>query len=106
MNLLPPEPAQSQTPVNLLIVDDVPQNLVAMQALLQREGVNLLLAGSGAQALELRAPEAVAPKLAAALSTVRRFVAPLEEDRSLSAELRALGAAVERGELAGLLTET
>lgn len=53
MNLLPPEPAQSQTPVNLLIVDDVPQNLVAMQALLQREGVNLLLAGSGAQALEL-----------------------------------------------------
>jgi len=53
MNLLPPEPAQSRTPVNLLIVDDVPQNLVAMQALLQREGVNLLLAGSGAQALEL-----------------------------------------------------
>lgn len=53
MNLLPPDPAQSQTPVNLLIVDDVPQNLVAMQALLQREGVNLLLAGSGAQALEL-----------------------------------------------------
>jgi CheY-like chemotaxis protein len=40
MNLLPPDPAQSQTPVNLLIVDDVPQNLVAMQALLQREGVN------------------------------------------------------------------
>ena len=38
MNLLPPDPAQSQTPVNLLIVDDVPQNLVAMQALLQREG--------------------------------------------------------------------
>jgi len=53
MNLLPPDPAQSQSPVNLLIVDDVPQNLVAMQALLQREGVNLLLAGSGAQALEL-----------------------------------------------------
>ncbi|HDS1140191.1 TPA: hybrid sensor histidine kinase/response regulator [Stenotrophomonas maltophilia] len=53
MNLLPPDPAQSQTPVNLLIVDDVPQNLVAMNALLQREGVNLLLADSGAQALEL-----------------------------------------------------
>ncbi|MDT3558132.1 hybrid sensor histidine kinase/response regulator [Stenotrophomonas maltophilia group sp. msm1] len=53
MNLLPPDPAQSQSPVNLLIVDDVPQNLVAMQALLQREGVNLLLAGSGAEALEL-----------------------------------------------------
>ncbi|HEL3751299.1 TPA: hybrid sensor histidine kinase/response regulator [Stenotrophomonas maltophilia] len=53
MNLLPPDPAQSQAPVNLLIVDDVAQNLVAMQALLQREGVNLLLASSGAQALEL-----------------------------------------------------
>lgn len=53
MNLLPPDPAQSQSLVNLLIVDDVPQNLVAMQALLRREGVNLLLAGSGAQALEL-----------------------------------------------------
>ncbi|HHA2689258.1 TPA: hybrid sensor histidine kinase/response regulator [Stenotrophomonas maltophilia] len=53
MNLLPPDPANSQTPVNLLIVDDVPQNLIAMQALLQREGVNLLLAASGAQALEL-----------------------------------------------------
>ncbi|CAH0216095.1 MULTISPECIES: hybrid sensor histidine kinase/response regulator [Stenotrophomonas] len=53
MNLLPPDPAQSQAPVNLLIVDDVPQNLVAMEALLRREGVNLLLADSGAQALEL-----------------------------------------------------
>lgn len=53
MNLLPPDPAQPQFPVNLLIVDDVPQNLVAMQALLRREGVNLLLAGSGAEALEL-----------------------------------------------------
>ncbi|HHA2973232.1 TPA: response regulator [Stenotrophomonas maltophilia] len=53
MNMLPPDPAQSQSPVNLLVVDDVPQNLVAMQALLQREGVNLLLASSGAQALEL-----------------------------------------------------
>ncbi|AWH29016.1 MULTISPECIES: hybrid sensor histidine kinase/response regulator [Stenotrophomonas] len=53
MNLLPPEPAPTQSPVNLLIVDDVPQNLVAMQALLRRDGVNLLLAGSGAQALEL-----------------------------------------------------
>ena len=53
MNLLPPDPAQSQPPVNLLLVADVPKNLVAMQALLQREGVNLLLAGSGAQALEL-----------------------------------------------------
>ena len=63
-------------------------------------GLELLV---GAQALELRAPEQVAPAVAAALSAVRRFVAPLEEDRSLSAELRALGRAVERGELAGLV---
>lgn len=53
MNLLPPDPAATQAPVNLLIVDDVPQNLVAMQALLRRDGVNLLCAGSGAEALEL-----------------------------------------------------
>ncbi|WMJ68987.1 hybrid sensor histidine kinase/response regulator [Stenotrophomonas sp. 24(2023)] len=53
MNLLPPDPATPQAPVNLLIVDDVPQNLVAMQALLRRDGVNLLCAASGAEALEL-----------------------------------------------------
>lgn len=56
-----------------------------------------------AQALELRAPSRVAPKLAAALTEVRRHVAPLEEDRSLSAELRALGQAVEDGAFARLL---
>lgn len=40
-------------PVNLLIVDDVPENLVAMEALLRRDGLNILCASSGAQALEL-----------------------------------------------------
>lgn len=40
-------------PVNVLIVDDIPQNLVAMEALLQTDGVRVLLAGSGAEALEL-----------------------------------------------------
>ncbi|NML18708.1 hybrid sensor histidine kinase/response regulator [Azohydromonas caseinilytica] len=40
-------------PVKLLVVDDVPQNLLAMQALLQQPGVQLLTASSGAQALEL-----------------------------------------------------
>ncbi|WP_323374212.1 hybrid sensor histidine kinase/response regulator [Frateuria hangzhouensis] len=39
--------------VNLLIVDDIPQNLVAMEALLRREDVHILKAGSGAEALEL-----------------------------------------------------
>ncbi|KAB7770836.1 hybrid sensor histidine kinase/response regulator [Xanthomonas maliensis] len=37
----------------ILIVDDVPQNLVAMEALLSREGIQVLCASSGAQALEL-----------------------------------------------------
>lgn len=40
-------------PAKLLIVDDVPQNLVAMEALLQRDGLQVLCAASGAQALEL-----------------------------------------------------
>ncbi|MEY4563172.1 MAG: hypothetical protein RLZZ618_2449 [Pseudomonadota bacterium] len=46
MNDLSPE-------VNLLIVDDVSQNLLALEALLLRPGVRLLKAGSGAEALEL-----------------------------------------------------
>ncbi|WP_133479526.1 hybrid sensor histidine kinase/response regulator [Cognatilysobacter segetis] len=40
-------------PANVLIVDDVPQNLVAMEALLRSDQVNVLTASSGAQALEL-----------------------------------------------------
>ncbi|MCF5992000.1 hybrid sensor histidine kinase/response regulator, partial [Xanthomonas perforans] len=31
----------------ILIVDDVPQNLVAMEALLQRDGIHVLCAASG-----------------------------------------------------------
>lgn len=38
---------------HILIVDDVPQNLTAMEALLAREGVSILTAASGAEALEL-----------------------------------------------------
>ena len=44
-----PSPAD----VAVLVVDDVPQNLMAMQALLQRPGLRVLAASSGAQALEL-----------------------------------------------------
>ena len=40
-------------PVNVLIVDDVAQNIVALEALLARPGVALLAASSGAQALDL-----------------------------------------------------
>jgi len=54
MNLIFPTPA-SDAPdlVNLLVVDDVAENLVAMEALLRRDGVRVLCARSGAQALEL-----------------------------------------------------
>jgi signal transduction histidine kinase len=38
---------------HILIVDDVPQNLVALEALLAQDGVGILKAGSGAEALEL-----------------------------------------------------
>lgn len=40
-------------PVKVLVVDDVPQNLLAMRALLGRPGLEVLCAGSGTEALEL-----------------------------------------------------
>ena len=40
-------------PMNILVVDDMPKNLLAMQALLARDEVCVLTAASGAQALEL-----------------------------------------------------
>jgi len=54
MNLV--HPVSSAAPseaVNLLVVDDVAENLVAMEALLRRDGVRVLCARSGAEALEL-----------------------------------------------------
>lgn len=39
--------------VDILVVDDVEQNRIAMRALLERDGVRVLCAGSGVQALEL-----------------------------------------------------
>ncbi len=90
--------------------DDVTHTPLAAKKLAQLlERLALLLALEllvGAQALELRAPERVAPKLAKALTLVRQYVAPLEKDRSLSAELRALGQAVEEGAFAGLAVST
>src|SRR5690606_17670730 len=41
------------TPIKCLVVDDVPENLVALHALLAREGVCVLEARSGPEALEL-----------------------------------------------------
>ena len=46
--------------VKLLVVDDIPQNLVAISALLRREGVEVLTAASGTEALEILLVEDVA----------------------------------------------
>jgi signal transduction histidine kinase len=40
-------------PVKCLLVDDVPENLIALEALLRRDGVHILKAASGPEALEL-----------------------------------------------------
>ena len=48
-----PQPASTDVRVKCLLVDDVPENLVALEALLQGDDVEILKAGSGAQALEL-----------------------------------------------------
>lgn len=54
-------PASEQpSAVNILVVDDVPQNLLAMQALLQRPGLTVLTAASGTEALELLLQKEVA----------------------------------------------
>ncbi len=53
MNLLPPVANADDAPACVLIVDDVPQNLVAMEALLRRDGLRILCASSGNEALEL-----------------------------------------------------
>ncbi|MDF3981687.1 hybrid sensor histidine kinase/response regulator [Luteibacter sp. PPL201] len=54
-SLLAPPPAVSpaSATTHVLLVDDVPQNLIAMEALLAKEDVSVLSAASGAEALEL-----------------------------------------------------
>ena len=47
-------------PIKVLLVDDLEENLLALEALLQREGLHLLKAKSGDQALELLLAEDVA----------------------------------------------
>src|SRR5215510_4670434 len=42
-----------QEPLKILIVDDNPENLVALEALIRRDGAQILMARSGAEALEL-----------------------------------------------------
>jgi two-component system sensor histidine kinase/response regulator len=41
------------SPVNILLVDDIAHNITALQASLERPGINLLVAGSGTAALDL-----------------------------------------------------
>ena len=40
-------------PIKFLLVDDTAENLVALEALIRRKGLELLLARSGPEALEL-----------------------------------------------------
>jgi len=49
----PGRPSMTLPPIKLLMVDDTPENLVALEALLRRDGVQLLPARSGAEALAL-----------------------------------------------------
>ncbi len=46
-----PEPARFDERVNILLVDDQPANLIALEAMLQGLGQNLVRAGSGREAL-------------------------------------------------------
>jgi len=55
-----PDRAASTPDVPILVVDDVEQNLVAIEALLARPGVRVLKAGSGVAALEILLVQEVA----------------------------------------------
>ena len=46
-----PDLAAASSPVNVLIVDDRPENLLAMEAILEPLGENLVRANSGQEAL-------------------------------------------------------
>jgi len=52
--------AVPSSPVKILLVDDLDNNLLALAALLRRDGVELLLAHSGTEALELLLAQPVA----------------------------------------------
>jgi CheY-like chemotaxis protein len=57
------EARHATPPVQVLVVDDVPQNLVAISALLARPGLKVLQAASGVEALEILLVEEVAVAL-------------------------------------------
>ena len=53
MNLLPPDPAQSQSPVNLLIVDDDTRIRTLLQRYLSEAGYRVTAAKDAAEARQL-----------------------------------------------------
>ena len=54
---------EAELSAKVLVVDDIAENLVAMRALLEREGIDVLCARSGAEALELLLEHEVAVAL-------------------------------------------
>lgn len=59
MNAMP-NSMTTTTPVNILLVDDRPENLRSLEALLRRDGLTMLKAKSGTEALEILLKEDVA----------------------------------------------
>jgi two-component system sensor histidine kinase/response regulator len=59
LNNNPPEPF-AMADINILVVDDIEQNLIAIEALLTRPGIRVLKASSGPAALEILLVEEIA----------------------------------------------
>ena len=73
----------------LLAIVDRLHRLIAMELMI------------GAQSVEARRPEPVAPALAAAIARVRGTVAPIVEDRALGSDIERLAARVAAGDFHG-----
>jgi two-component system sensor histidine kinase/response regulator len=55
-----PQESKAMADINILIVDDIEQNLIAIEALLVRPGIRVLKASSGPEALEILLVEEIA----------------------------------------------
>jgi CheY-like chemotaxis protein len=76
-------PATAAAPANVLLVDDKPENLIALEAILDRSGYRLLTARSGEEALRI----ALRERLSVALIDV---VMPGMDGLEVTAHLKAL----------------